>query len=134
MFHISIPGLKYLCAKYTFCFTLIGEKRLRQPDPRDPRPRLLDWEISPSPAKDVEEGAVEEVGDMGTPPGDVLVVEEGEPFTTDIAQRLIGQIMAWNGDIDAMRNAMYNTIATMRNRLDNMQQEMKNMINVLGRI
>ncbi|PIO32048.1 hypothetical protein AB205_0148750 [Aquarana catesbeiana] len=75
MFHISIPGLKYLCAKYTFCFTLIGEKRLRQPDPRDPRPRLLDWEISPSPAKDVEEGAVEEVGDMGTPPGDVLVVE-----------------------------------------------------------
>ncbi|PIO34387.1 hypothetical protein AB205_0164830 [Aquarana catesbeiana] len=69
MFHIPIP--EYLCAKYTFCFILIGEKRLRQPDPRNPRPRLPDWEISPSPAEDVEE-----VGDMGTPPGDLIV--EGE--------------------------------------------------------
>ncbi|PIO38719.1 hypothetical protein AB205_0059100 [Aquarana catesbeiana] len=29
MFHNSISGLKYRCAKYTFCFILIGEKRLR---------------------------------------------------------------------------------------------------------
>ncbi|PIO32067.1 hypothetical protein AB205_0183310 [Aquarana catesbeiana] len=28
MFHVPISGLKYLCAKYTFCFILIGEKRL----------------------------------------------------------------------------------------------------------
>ncbi|PIO15926.1 hypothetical protein AB205_0092240 [Aquarana catesbeiana] len=29
MFHIPISSLKYLCAnKYTFCFILIGEKRL----------------------------------------------------------------------------------------------------------
>ncbi|PIO35675.1 hypothetical protein AB205_0070910 [Aquarana catesbeiana] len=28
MFHIPISGLKYLCAKYTFCFILLGEKRL----------------------------------------------------------------------------------------------------------
>ncbi|PIO14864.1 hypothetical protein AB205_0113410 [Aquarana catesbeiana] len=70
MFHIPIPVLKYLCAKYTFCFILIGEKRLRQPDPSNPRPRLPDWEISPSLTEDVEE-----VSDMGTPPGDVLVVE-----------------------------------------------------------
>ncbi|PIO09479.1 hypothetical protein AB205_0079830 [Aquarana catesbeiana] len=73
MFHIPIPGLKYLCAKYTFCFILIGEKRLRQPEPRDPRPHQPIWEISRSPTEDVEEG---EVGDMCTPPGDVVV--EGE--------------------------------------------------------
>ncbi|PIO25260.1 hypothetical protein AB205_0101930, partial [Aquarana catesbeiana] len=52
----------------------------------------------PPPPEDVEEGEVEEVGNMGTPPGDVLVVEE-EAFTMDSAQRLIGQIMAWNGEI-----------------------------------
>ncbi|PIO10702.1 hypothetical protein AB205_0170490 [Aquarana catesbeiana] len=74
MFHIPIPGMKYLCDKYTFCFILIGEKRLiRQPEPRDPRPQQPIWQISPSPTEDVEEG---EVGDMGTPPGDVVV--EGE--------------------------------------------------------
>ncbi|PIO15503.1 hypothetical protein AB205_0061800 [Aquarana catesbeiana] len=28
MFHIHISGHKYLCAKNTFCFILIGEKRL----------------------------------------------------------------------------------------------------------
>ncbi|PIO13003.1 hypothetical protein AB205_0207030 [Aquarana catesbeiana] len=39
MFHIPISGLKYLCAKYTFCFILIGEKRLRTPeDTRNPPP------------------------------------------------------------------------------------------------
>ncbi|PIO10380.1 hypothetical protein AB205_0061500 [Aquarana catesbeiana] len=39
MFHIPIFGLKYLCAKYTFCFILIGEKRFRghhSEDTRDP--------------------------------------------------------------------------------------------------
>ncbi|PIO30617.1 hypothetical protein AB205_0146800 [Aquarana catesbeiana] len=59
---------------------------------------------------------------MCTPPGDVLVVE-GEAFSSDSAQRLIGQIMAWNGEIDEMRNC-----------LDIMQQEMKNMIDVLGNL
>ncbi|PIO11822.1 hypothetical protein AB205_0164060, partial [Aquarana catesbeiana] len=85
----------YLCAKYTFCFILIGEKRLRQQATRDPRPRQPEWVVSPSPPEDVEEGKVEEVGDMGTPPGDVLVVEgeAAEPFSTDSAQKLIGQIM-----------------------------------------
>ncbi|PIO13192.1 hypothetical protein AB205_0145770 [Aquarana catesbeiana] len=60
---------------------------------------------------------VYEVCNMGTPPG------LGEHFSTDSAQRLIGQVMAWNGEIDLMRNL-----------LDRMQQEMKNMIDVLGRI
>ncbi|PIO34656.1 hypothetical protein AB205_0035650 [Aquarana catesbeiana] len=37
MFHIPISGLKYQCAKYTFCFILIGEKRHgTSEDTRDP--------------------------------------------------------------------------------------------------
>ncbi|PIO15907.1 hypothetical protein AB205_0170500 [Aquarana catesbeiana] len=37
MFHIPISGLKYLCAKYTFCFTLKGKQRLgKYEDTRDP--------------------------------------------------------------------------------------------------
>ncbi|PIO09858.1 hypothetical protein AB205_0007190 [Aquarana catesbeiana] len=134
MFHIPISGLKYQCAKYTFCFILIGEKRLRQQseDPRTPQPHQPDCVISPSTPEDLEEGEVEEVGEICTPPGDLLVVEgqAADPFTTDSGQRLIGQIMVWNGHIDEMRNHL----DSMRNRLDIMQQEMKNMIDVLGRI
>ncbi|PIO11228.1 hypothetical protein AB205_0054340, partial [Aquarana catesbeiana] len=81
---------------------------------------------------ELEEGEVEEVCDICTPPSDVLVVEgqAAEPFSTDSAQRLIGQIMVWNGQIDRM----HDQIDSMRNRLDSMQQEMKSMIDVLGRI
>ncbi|PIO23027.1 hypothetical protein AB205_0137820 [Aquarana catesbeiana] len=79
----------------------------------------------PRPPDKLEEGEVEEVCEISTPASDVLVVEgqAAEPFSTDSAQRLIGQIMVWNGQIDSMRN-----------RLDTTQQEMKNMIDVLGRI
>ncbi|PIO28290.1 hypothetical protein AB205_0047550, partial [Aquarana catesbeiana] len=86
----------------------------------------------PRPPDELEEGEVEEVCDISTPPSDVLVVEgqAAEPVSTDSAQRLIGQIMVWNGQIDRMRDQ----IDSMRNRLDSMQQEMKNMIDVLGRI
>ncbi|PIO40731.1 hypothetical protein AB205_0094180, partial [Aquarana catesbeiana] len=112
---------------------IIGEKRLRQQskDPRTPPSHQPEADITPSPSPrpctpdELEEGEVEEVCDISTPPSDVLVVEgqAAEPFSTDSAQRLIGQIMVWNGQIDRMRN-----------RLDSMQQEMKNMIDVLGRI
>ncbi|PIO24843.1 hypothetical protein AB205_0171970 [Aquarana catesbeiana] len=41
MFHIHISGHKYLCAKYTFCFILIGEKRLgTSEDTRNPHLRM----------------------------------------------------------------------------------------------
>ncbi|PIO13709.1 hypothetical protein AB205_0035200 [Aquarana catesbeiana] len=109
------------------------EKKLRQQseDPRTPPSHQPQAAISPSPSprprppNELEEGEVEEVCDISTPPSDVLVVEgqTTEPFSTDSAQRLIGQIMVWNGQIDSMRN-----------RLDTMQQDMKNMIDVLGRI
>ncbi|PIO25948.1 hypothetical protein AB205_0042620 [Aquarana catesbeiana] len=103
------------------------EKRVRQQfeDPRTPPSHQPEAGITPSPSPrprppdELEEGEVEEVCDISTPPSDVLVVEgqAAEPFSIDSAQRLIGQIMVWNGQID-----------TMRNRLDSMQQEMKNMI------
>ncbi|PIO11287.1 hypothetical protein AB205_0101860 [Aquarana catesbeiana] len=99
-----------LCFKYTFCLILIGEKRLRQQskDPRTPPSHQPEAGITPSPSPrpcppdELEEGEVEEVCDICTPPSDVLVVEgqAAEPFSTDSAQRLIGQIMVWNGQID----------------------------------
>ncbi|PIO10938.1 hypothetical protein AB205_0083860, partial [Aquarana catesbeiana] len=97
-----------------------------QPEAEDsPSPR-------PRPPDELEEGEVEEMCDLSTPPSELLVVEgqAAEPFTTDSAQRLIGQIMLWNGQIDKM----HEQIQTMQLRLDSMQQEMKNMIDVLGRI
>ncbi|PIO10438.1 hypothetical protein AB205_0163980, partial [Aquarana catesbeiana] len=116
------------------------EKRLRQQskDPRTPPSHQPEADITPSPCPrprppdELEEGEVEEVCNISTPPREVLVVEgqEEEPFSTDSAQRLIGQIMLWNGQIDRM----HDPIDIMRNRLDTMQQEMKNMIDVLGRI
>ncbi|PIO16608.1 hypothetical protein AB205_0154810 [Aquarana catesbeiana] len=99
------------------------EKRLRQQseDPRTPPSHQPKSGITPSPSPrpcppdDLEEGEVEEVGKICTPPSDVLVVEgqAAEPFSTDSAQRLIGQIMVWYGQIDRMREQ----IDSMRNRL-----------------
>ncbi|PIO37893.1 hypothetical protein AB205_0066710 [Aquarana catesbeiana] len=121
MFHIPISGLKYLCSKYTFCFILIGKKRLgrhHSEDTRDPT-HHKEGKLSPRQhPKDLEEGEVEEVGEIVTKTGDVLVVEEqAEHFTSDSAQRLIHDIMVWNGEID-----------TIRKKLNVMEQQMKNMI------
>ncbi|PIO16532.1 hypothetical protein AB205_0166580 [Aquarana catesbeiana] len=58
MFHIPISGLKYLCAKCTFCFILIGEIRLRtSEDTRKPPPPKEGEQRTPQP-EDVEEGEV----------------------------------------------------------------------------
>ncbi|PIO10044.1 hypothetical protein AB205_0124320 [Aquarana catesbeiana] len=127
MFHIHISGLKYLCTKYTFCFILIGEKSLggqHSEDTRDPT-HHQEGEVSPRQhPEDLEEGEVEEVGEIVTKTGDVLVVEQqAEHFTSDSAQRLIHDNMVWNGEIDIIRK-----------KLNVMEQQMKNMIDVLGRI
>ncbi|PIO11611.1 hypothetical protein AB205_0145630 [Aquarana catesbeiana] len=129
-----------LCFNYTFCSILIGEKRLRQQskDPRTPPSHQPETEDTPSPSPrprppdDLEDGEVEEVCEVSSTPSEFLVVEgqAAEPFTTDSAQRLIGQIMLWNGQIDKMRDQIH----SMQLRLDSMQQEIKNMIDVLGRI
>ncbi|PIO10035.1 hypothetical protein AB205_0070980, partial [Aquarana catesbeiana] len=93
------------------------EKRLRQQseDPRTPQTHQPESGISPSPRpcppEDLEEGEVEEVGEIFTPPSDVLVVEgqAAESFSIDSAQRLTGQIMVWNGQIDAMHKQIDST-------------------------
>ncbi|PIO09675.1 hypothetical protein AB205_0183670 [Aquarana catesbeiana] len=118
----------------------MGQKRLRQQskDPRTPPSHQPEAEDTPSPSPrprppdDLEKGEVEEVCKVSSPPSEFLVVEgqAAEPFTTDSAQRLIGQIMLWNGQLDQMREQIH----SMQLRLDSMQQEMKNMIDVLGRI
>ncbi|PIO10539.1 hypothetical protein AB205_0173700 [Aquarana catesbeiana] len=127
MFHIHISGLKYLCAKYTFFFILIGEQRLgghHSEDTSDPPPQK-ERELSTTPhPEDLEEGEVGEVCKIVTTTGDVLVVEEqAQHFTSDSAQRLINDIMVWNGEL-----------VIIRKKLSFMKQQMKNMIDVLGRI
>ncbi|PIO15740.1 hypothetical protein AB205_0089140 [Aquarana catesbeiana] len=127
MFHIPISGLKYLCAKYTFCFILIGEQRLgghHSEDTRNPTPQK-EGELSTTPhPEDLEEGGVEEVGEIVTTTGDVLVVEEqAQHFTSASAQILIQDIMVWNREIDIIRY-----------KLNVLEQQMKNMTDVLGRI
>ncbi|PIO14185.1 hypothetical protein AB205_0176070 [Aquarana catesbeiana] len=71
------------CFNYTVCLILIGEKRLRQQskDPRTPPSHQPEADITPSPSPrplppdELEEGEVEEVCNISTPPSDVLVVE-----------------------------------------------------------
>ncbi|PIN89242.1 hypothetical protein AB205_0161170 [Aquarana catesbeiana] len=102
MFHIPISGLKYLCAKYTFCFILIGEKRLRMSELHEPPPPPSEEgeQRTPQP-QDVEEG---EVVEIVTTTGDVHVVEEQSThFTTDSAQRLIQDIMFCSRDLDLIK-------------------------------
>ncbi|PIO12089.1 hypothetical protein AB205_0047650 [Aquarana catesbeiana] len=86
MFHIPISGLKYQCAKCTFCFILIGEQRLgKYEDTRDPPP-AEEGEQRPQP-EDVEEG---EVVEINTTTGDVqVVIPKSSHFTSDSAQWLI---------------------------------------------
>ncbi|PIO11661.1 hypothetical protein AB205_0099460 [Aquarana catesbeiana] len=90
MFHIPISGLKYLCAKYTFCFIIIGEKRLgTYKDTRNP-PSPEKGEQRTPQSQDVEGGEVEEVVEIVTTTGDVHVVEEQSPhFTSASVQILI---------------------------------------------
>ncbi|PIO33191.1 hypothetical protein AB205_0019940 [Aquarana catesbeiana] len=121
MFHIPISGLKYLCAKYTFCFILIGEKRLRtSEDTRNPPPPEEGEQRTPQP-EDVEEG---EVVEIVTTTGNVHVVEEQSThFTSDSAQRLIQDIMFCSQDLDLIKQ-----------KTNDIEQKLKNMSDVLGRI
>ncbi|PIO30691.1 hypothetical protein AB205_0080940 [Aquarana catesbeiana] len=101
MFHIPISGLKCRCAMYTFCFILIGEKRLRtSEDTRNSPPPEEGEQRTPQP-EDVEEG---EVVEIVTTTGEVHVVEEqSSHFTSDSAQRLIQDIMFCSQDLDIIK-------------------------------
>ncbi|PIO16580.1 hypothetical protein AB205_0151030 [Aquarana catesbeiana] len=110
MFHIPISGLKYLCAKYTFCFILIGEKRLRTSE---------DTPISLR--RGTEDTTTRGCGGRR---GNVHVVEEQSPhFTSDSTQRLIQDIMFCSQDLDIIKQ-----------KTNEIEQKLKNMIDVLGRI
>ncbi|PIO10947.1 hypothetical protein AB205_0093440 [Aquarana catesbeiana] len=124
MFHIPISCLKYLCAKYNFCLILIGEKRLRtSEDTRNPPPPK-EGELSTPQPEDVEEGEVDEVCETVTTTGDMHVVEEQSPhFTSASAQILIQDIMVCCRDSDIIKQ-----------KTNDVEQKMKNMIDVLGRI
>ncbi|PIO14183.1 hypothetical protein AB205_0201460 [Aquarana catesbeiana] len=119
MFHVPISGLKYLCAKYTFCFILIGKKRLRTSGHQEPPPPEEGEQRTPQP-EDVEEGKEVEIV---TTTGDVHVVEEQSHFTSDSAQRLIRDIMFCSQDLDIIKQ-----------KTNKVEQKLKKMIDVLGRI
>ncbi|PIO25738.1 hypothetical protein AB205_0080040, partial [Aquarana catesbeiana] len=104
-----------------FCFILIGEKRLRtSEDTRNPPPHEEGEQRTPQP-EDLEEG---EVVEIVTTTGDVHVVEEQSPhFTSESAQRLIQDVMLCSWDLDIIKQ-----------KTNEVEQKLKNMIDVLGRI
>ncbi|PIO10757.1 hypothetical protein AB205_0193090 [Aquarana catesbeiana] len=122
MFHIPNSVLKYLCAKYTYFLIHIGEKRLgTSEDTRDPQPHKEGEVTTPQP-QDVEEGEVYEVGKIVTTTGDVDVVEEESHFTSASAHVLIGEIMMCNRDLEKIKE-----------NINDVQQKMKNIIDVLAK-
>ncbi|PIO11296.1 hypothetical protein AB205_0156320 [Aquarana catesbeiana] len=99
MFHISSSAIKYLCAKYTI-FVYIGK------------------EIPPTQEEQEEEDVVELV----TTTGDRDVVDP-DPFTSESAQILIGEIMGCNLALENLKKNINDVI-----------QKNKNIIDVLGRV
>ncbi|PIO28185.1 hypothetical protein AB205_0217920 [Aquarana catesbeiana] len=99
------------------------EKKLgTSEDTRDPQPHKEGEVTTPQPQV-VEEGEVYEVGEIVTKTGDVDVVEEESHFTSASAHVLIGEIMACNRDLEKIKQY-----------INDVQQKMKNIIDVLGRI
>ncbi|PIO40812.1 hypothetical protein AB205_0134940 [Aquarana catesbeiana] len=120
MFHITISDIKYLCAKYTYFF-YIGEKRLgghhSSEETMDPPPHE-EVEI-PQSQQEEEEGDVIEIV---TTTGDRDVVDQ-DHFTSESAQILIGEIMGCNRDLE-----------NIKQNINDVQNKMKNIIDVLGRV
>ncbi|PIO09995.1 hypothetical protein AB205_0166020 [Aquarana catesbeiana] len=120
MFHIYSSAIKYLCAKYTYFF-YIGDKRLgghpSSEETRDPPP-LEEGEIHPRQAEQEEEDVVE----IGPTTGDRDVVDP-DPFTSESAQILIGEIMGCNRDLE-----------NIKKNINDVLQKMMNIIDVLGRV
>ncbi|PIO09283.1 hypothetical protein AB205_0143490 [Aquarana catesbeiana] len=120
MFPIYSSAIKYLCANYTFLF-YIGEKRLGgHPSSEETRahPPLEEGEIPPTQDEQEEEDVVELV----TTTGDRDVVDP-DPFTSESAQILIGEIMGCNLQLENIKNNFNDVIG-----------KTKNIIDVLGRV
>ncbi|PIO15904.1 hypothetical protein AB205_0192700 [Aquarana catesbeiana] len=119
MFHIPISAIKYLCAKYTYFFD-IGEKRLgghhSSEETTDPPPH----EEGEIPKSQQEEAG--DVIEIVTTSGDRDVVDPGH-FTCESAQILIGEIMGYNRDLE-----------NIQKNINVVQNKMKNIIDVLGKV
>ncbi|PIO39920.1 hypothetical protein AB205_0015140, partial [Aquarana catesbeiana] len=85
-------------------------------------PNLLKKGRSPQP-EDVKGGEVHDVVEIVTTTGDVDVVEEETSFTSASAHVLIAEIMVCNRDLEKIKE-----------NINDVQQKMKNIIDVLGRI
>ncbi|PIO24960.1 hypothetical protein AB205_0150210 [Aquarana catesbeiana] len=121
MFPIYSSAIKYLCANYTIFVLHRGEKTRRTPlirgDQRPP-PRE-EGEIPPTQAEQKEE---EDVVETGTTTGD-REVRDRDPFTSESAQILIGEIMGCNLELE-----------NIKKKINDVIQKNNNIIDVLGRI
>ncbi|PIO13168.1 hypothetical protein AB205_0144380 [Aquarana catesbeiana] len=121
MFPIYSSDVKYLCANYTI-FVLHKEGRKDSednPHPRRPEPPPLEeGEIPPTQAEQEDEDVVELV----TTTGDREVVDP-DPFTSESAQILIGEIMGCNLQLEIIKQNINDIIP-----------KYKNIIDVLGRV
>ncbi|PIO23391.1 hypothetical protein AB205_0040330 [Aquarana catesbeiana] len=98
------------------------EKRLgTSEDTRDPPPQK-EGEVTKIQAED-EEGDVYEVGEIVITTSNVDVVEEESHFTSESAQILIGERMGCNRDLE-----------NIKENINGVQQKMKIIVDVLGRI
>ncbi|PIO11070.1 hypothetical protein AB205_0019980 [Aquarana catesbeiana] len=121
MFNLYISAIKYLCANYTIFVLHRGEKTQRTPlirgDHRPP-PRE-EGEIAPTQAEQEEE---EDVVEIGTTTGDRDVVDP-DPFTSESAQILIGEIMGCNLEL-----------VNLKEKINDVIKKNNNIIDVLGRV
>ncbi|PIO11013.1 hypothetical protein AB205_0210330 [Aquarana catesbeiana] len=101
MFPIYSSAIKYLCAKYTIFVLHRGEKTRRTPLIRgDHRPPTSGRrEIHPTQEGQEEE---EDVVEIVTTTGDRDVVDP-DPFTSESAQILIGEIMGCNLQLENLK-------------------------------
>ncbi|PIO40862.1 hypothetical protein AB205_0159650 [Aquarana catesbeiana] len=121
MFHIPISAIKYLCAKYTYFCSHRGERTWRTPLIRgDQEPPPQEEGEIPQTQPEEEEGDIVEII---TTTGDQDVVEEECYFTSESAQILIGEIMGCNRDLE-----------NIKQNINDVQNKMKNITDVLGRI
>ncbi|PIO13995.1 hypothetical protein AB205_0000750 [Aquarana catesbeiana] len=116
MFHLYSSAIKYLCTNYT----IFGRKDSEDtPHPRRPEPPPLEeGEIPPTQDEQEDEDVVELV----TTTGYREVVDE-DPFTSESAQILIGEIMGCNLQLKNIKQNINDVIP-----------KYKNIIDVLGRV
>ncbi|PIO09162.1 hypothetical protein AB205_0195600 [Aquarana catesbeiana] len=113
MFPIYSSAIKYLCVNYTIFVLHRGEKARRTPLIRgDQRPPTS--EIPPTQAEQEEE---EDVVEIGTTTGDREVMDR-DPFTSESAPILIGEIMGCNLELENIKKKINDVIKKKNNIID----------------